>query len=798
MSTGFTLRAQAALSCAQKTAGDLGHGFVGSEHLLLGLVSERGSVAYQMLAASDVDANEIKQSMREYTGAADKKQTGALKLTPRAKRIIESACALAKGANSELVGTEHLLSALLCDEECTAVRILEKTGHDPKEMYRAFCELLNDGADQRGARTRVSNRPRTNKQSESKQLAIYGRDMTALAREGKLDPVIGRDKEIERMICILTRRTKNNPCLIGEPGVGKTAVVEGLAKRIADGDIDESLRDKRIISVDLVSIVAGTKYRGDFEERLKSILEEAKQDPRIILFIDELHSVIGAGAAEGAVDAAGIIKPPLARGELHLIGATTLVEYRKYIEKDAALERRFQPIFVKEPSGSETVDILRGLRQKYEEHHNVTITDEALSAAVDLSSRYVTDRFLPDKAIDLIDEAASLVRLYKNTSGDGAKNTANIKMRAQEAVLAGRFEEAASLRGSLPTDCADDIESLVFLRGTPQPSAVVTADDIARVLSASTGIPLKMIGEDSERLIGLENELHKYVVGQNDAVSAVAEAIRRKHTGLSDPDRPSGSFMFCGPSGVGKTQLAKALAVTLFGSESALIRVDMSEYMEKHSVSKLIGAPPGYVGFDEAGQIMERVRHSPHCVLLFDEIEKAHPDVMNILLQVLEDGRLTDSRGRTVSFCSAVIIMTTNAGIKSNGGSIGFVNDGDAIKRETLSSLKETFRPEFLNRIDNLIFFAPLNEDELMQIAQILLSQFAKRAKEGNVTVLFDEPAARAVAALAGKNGGARELRRVISRDIERPLSEMILSGELSRGDSVSISSNRERIVFIR
>ena len=808
VNTGFTLRAQSALNLAMKCAREMGHTYVGSEHLLMGLVLEKNSVAYQMLAASDVDAAELRERIKEYTGVGEKTRVCAAELTPRAKKIIENACSAAHIAGSQLVGTEHLLTALLKEEECTAVRILAETGHSPREMCQSFQLLLSEESEAPRRMGRAQQRSQGVKSAEGKQLSLYGRDITADARAGKLDPVIGRDREIERMICILTRRGKNNPCLIGEPGVGKTAVVEGLAQRIAGGDVDESLLNKKLISVDLTGIVAGTKYRGDFEERIKAILEEAKNDPTVILFIDELHTVIGAGAAEGAVDAAGIIKPPLARGEIRLIGATTLSEYRKHIEKDAALERRFQPIMVEEPSPEETVTILRGLRSRYEEHHGVTIPDETLTAAVEMSVRYIGDRFLPDKAIDLMDEAAAKVRrrfaACRTACREDAKTISRISNLKTEAVLAGRFDEAAMLL-SRERDLLGVGEGFFDFSAEERTLVPeVTPADIADVLSMSTGIPLSRLETgDASKLLNLESQLHEKVVGQNEAVRAVAEAVRRSRMGLSDPERPSGSFLFCGPSGVGKTELANALAQALFGSESSMIRVDMSEYMEKHSVSKLIGAPPGYVGFDEGGQLTERVRQRPYSVVLFDEIEKAHADVLNILLQVLEDGKLTDSQGRTVNFRNCIIIMTTNVGAdrvkdRNIGFTSGETDPGGKMKKIMLEEMKKTFRPEFLNRIDDIVIFMPLSSCELKTIACGILSEFSIRAHKSGIEVEFEESAAETVAASCDGKDGARPLRRFVIREIEHPLAEALLSGRIVREKPVKAVGENGKIIFLQ
>jgi len=780
MNTGFTLRAQAALNTAQKAAKEMGHNYVGSEHLLLGLALEKNTVAWQMLSASDVDADELRERIREYAGLGERSKQMQTRLSPRAKRVIETACENARAASSELVGTEHLLLALLREEDSTAVRILAETGHDPREMVRTFQAMLSDETDfSRRVRPLKQNRP-----AETRLLNQYGRDLTAAAREGKLDPVIGREKEIERVVCILTRRGKNNPCLIGDPGVGKTAVVEGLASRIVAGETDASLLDCRVIAVDLTGIVAGTKYRGDFEERIKAILEEAKHDRRIILLIDELHTVVGAGAAEGAVDAAGILKPPLARGEIRLIGATTLDEYKRYIEKDAALERRFQQVLVPEPTAEQTVEILKGLRPRYEAHHGLILPDETLRAAVNLSVRYVADRFLPDKAIDLMDEAAAHAR--RKLSAEDKNPAALLAERKIAAVLAGKFEEAAILRQEEESFCRAD-----YAETGEAPTHSVTPEDVANVLSRATGIPLdRLDGEGKNRLLLLEQTLGERVIGQEKAVRAVADAIRRSRTGLSDPCRPAGSFLFCGSSGVGKTELARALAEVLFGAD-ALFTVDMSEYMEKHSVSRLLGAPPGYVGFDEGGQLTEKVRRRPYCVVLFDEAEKAHPDVMNLLLQILDNGKLTDARGRSVSFRNCILILTTNAA--ASRGGIGFTSvQENTLRRE----LQKTFRPELIDRIDEIIRFEPLENETLCRIAERLLSFVAARATENGITVRFDKTVFSFLASLCNGQEGARLLRQATVREIERPIADGMLSGAFCREKELTVSAKNGKIVF--
>lgn len=789
--TGFTEKANAALNAAVTAAEQLGHTYIGSEHLLQGLASSPG-LAQTVLQSKDVSGDAVRERITSSVGTGAKTVLTPNDLTPRSKNIIDRSLIHARGLGHSYVGTEHLLIALLEEGTGMALQILSALGVSAQELLRELSKTLGTVQAQAG-----SPRGRQAGKSNTPTLEQFGRDLTLLARDGKIDPVIGRQKEIERVIQILSRRTKNNPCLIGEPGVGKTAIAEGLALKISQDAVPELLKDKRIISLDLTGMVAGTKYRGDFEERIKTALEEVGKAGDVILFIDEMHNLIGAGSAEGATDAANILKPSLARGELQVIGATTLEEYRKHIEKDAALERRFQPILVGEPSEEEAVAILEGLRDKYEAHHKVRITDAALRAAVKLSSRYIGDRYLPDKAIDLVDEAASRVRLQAVTAPPDLKEAEDALKRLQEeksaAINAQEYERAAALRD----EEKQLSEQLQTQKETWQTQAnrsggEVGEDEIAQIVCAWTGIPVvQLTQEESERLLHMEEQLHRRVVGQEEAVNAVARAIRRGRVGLKDPKRPTGSFIFLGPTGVGKTELCKTLALTMFGAENAMIRLDMSEYMEKHSVSRLVGSPPGYVGYDEGGQITELVRRHPYSVLLFDEIEKAHPDVFNMLLQILEDGILTDAQGRKVDFKNCIIIMTSNAGaqlITQKNASLGFASPNgasnqDKIRDAVLGELRNTFKPEFLNRVDEIIVFRQLTDEDIREIANRMLDALRERLQGMGVTLRFSEQAVSQIA----KSGfdpvyGARPLRRAIQRDIEDALSEKLLAGSVLTG----------------
>lgn len=800
---GFTSKANVALNLAVEVAESLGHTYIGSEHLLIGLLREGSGTGASLLKEKGVTASEIEEVLQITVGKSSRTVLSPDRFTPRAKKIIEMSLTVARAMGNTFVGTEHLLISILEENENYAVKFLNEIGIDTArlliDLERASGNAVSVNEKSDKVKTK-SNTPTTDQ---------FGRDLTAEAKSGKLDPVIGRSKEIDRLIQTLMRRTKNNPCLIGESGVGKTAVAEGLAIKIADGEVPEILKDKRIISLDLTGMVAGTKYRGDFEDRIKNTVAEVKKAGNVILFIDELHTIVGAGSAEGSTDAANMLKPALSRGEIQVIGATTLDEYRKFIEKDAALERRFQPLNVGEPDFEATIGILRGLRDRYEAHHKVRISDGAINAAVDLSSKYINDRYLPDKAIDLIDEAASRVRLRLMTAPIDLKEIEDelkhISDEKSAAVKAQNFEEAARLRdkelektaelGKLKSTWHEDSEHR---------SGEVTEEEIAAIVSSWTGIPItSLTEEESEKLIKLEGLLQNRVIGQDEAVSAVAKAIRRGRVGIKDPKRPIGSFIFLGPTGVGKTELCRALAEAMFGTENAIIKLDMSEYMEKHTVSKLIGSPPGYVGYDEAGQLTEKIRRKPYSVILFDEIEKAHPDIFNMLLQILEDGVLTDSHGRKVSFKNAVIIMTSNIGAKSitENRSFGF-NDGQndsekSAKNEVMKALKNTFSPEFINRVDDIIIFRKLSQEDIEKIAVNMLRQLSVRVADMGITVQFDKSAAKAVA-LAGLDPvyGARPLRRAIQSHIEDSLSDEVLRGKIKSGDSVVCLEKDGIIVF--
>ena len=802
MTYKFTNRANKAIEIANDIALELGHSYIGTEHILYGLAKEGNGIASKVLENQNVTADDILNKIEELIGS-DESIENIVDFTPRTKRVVESAFIEARKLGYNFIGTEHLLIGILREGDCVAAKILLDLNVNIPKLYNEIVKVINEGEDYNSSDNSSNNSnggKRRGSYNQTPTLNQFGQDLTKKAEEGKLDPVIGRKQEIERVIEILSRRTKNNPCLIGEPGVGKTAAVEGLAQKIASGDVPEILKDKRVVTLDISGMVAGAKYRGDFEERIKKALNEVKKAGDVILFIDEIHTIVGAGAAEGAIDAANILKPLLARGEIQLVGATTLNEYRKFIEKDAALERRFSPVTVNEPSEKETIQILKGIRDKYEAHHNVKITDEAIEAAVKLSIRYVNDRFLPDKAIDLIDEASSKARLRTYTEPDSLKELQEeiekTKNEKEEAVLNQKFEKAAELRDTEKA-LRDKFEKEQnkWKNKNTKSIVTITEENIAEVIANWTGIPAKKITEDeNEKLKNLEKELHKRVIGQNEAVEAVSKAIRRGRVGLKDPKRPIGSFLFLGPTGVGKTELSKALAEVLFGDENAMIRLDMSEFMEPHSVSKLIGAPPGYVGFDDGGQLTEKIRRKPYSVVLFDEIEKAHPDVMNMLLQILEDGRLTDSQGRTVNFKNTVIIMTSNLGARliTDRKQLGFANkEGEAdskkeyeeIKKEVMAELKKELRPEFINRIDEIIVFHKLNDNDINQIIDIMLKEVVNRLKEQKYDVKF-EPDVKEMIAKEGidENFGARPLRRTIQNLVEDKLAEEILDGKLVKG----------------
>ncbi len=800
---GFTEKANNAINLSIESAQDLGHTYVGSEHILLGLLKNGDGAAYTILEQCGADAEKLEQLIRQEIGTGDKTRLSPEDFTPRTKNALQLAVMQAAKLGHNYVGTEHLLIALISDTDSYAVRFLGRMGVRVPDIIRLLREAFGSPESESDYTDSGAHSPDANgKSGNTKMLDKFGRDLTAIAAKGGIDPVIGRQNEIERVIQILSRRTKNNPCLIGEPGVGKTAVAEGLALKIVSGDVPEPLKDKRIVALDLTSMIAGTKYRGDFEDRISNAINEVKKAGNIILFIDELHTIIGAGSAEGSADTANILKPSLARGDFQVIGATTINEYRKHIEKDAALERRFQPVTVGEPTEEEAVLILKGLRDRYEAHHKVKITDEAINEAVKLSSRYIADRFLPDKAIDLVDEAASRVRLRKYTAPDDLQEIENtlksLEKEKAEAVNAQDFERAAKLRDE-EKKLREELENkkTEWQEKNGHKNDEVTGEDIAGIVSSWTGIPVSQLTqEESERLLKLEEILHKRIIGQDEAVSAVSKAIRRGRVGLKDPNRPVGSFIFSGPTGVGKTELCKALAQAMFGDENAMIRFDMSEYMEKHTVSKLIGSPPGYVGYDEGGQLTESVRRKPYSVLLFDEIEKAHPDVFNMLLQILDDGRLTDSQGRHVNFRNTVIIMTSNVGarlITENQTNLGFFGGeetekpkNDQIKEKVLSELKNVFKPEFLNRVDDIIVFNRLNKDDICKIAGNLLNILRKRLEDIGITAEFTDEAVKAVAdAGFDEVYGARPLKRAIQSKIEDAVSEKMLEGTVKAGEKL-------------
>ncbi len=827
----LTERGQKVLRLAQVEAIKSGKAAVGSEHLLLGLFAEGEGVAAKALQTLGIEEDKIRQEINKITGGGEAKPTPSapakeVVLTPRGKKVIELAADEARKMGVGYVGTEHILIGILREGEGAAARLLNNKGVTTEKVRQQVLNLLGGAgsgiftifggiplggfsqAFEPGFGFQQGQGQTVNTNSKTPTLDEYGRDLTRMASEDKLDPVIGRDKEIERVIQVLSRRTKNNPVLIGEPGVGKTAIVEGLAQRIHEGKVPEVLKGKRVITLDMSSIVAGSKYRGEFEERFRKITNEITESGDVILFIDELHTVIGAGAAEGAIDAANILKPTLARGELQCVGATTLNEYRKYIEKDAALERRFQPITVGEPTVEETVEILKGLRDRYEAHHKVEITDAAIESAAKLSDRYISDRFLPDKAIDLIDEAASKVRLQSNTAPQDLKilekEIEELRQEKQAAVNEQDFEKAAKLRDA-EHEAEEKLEQMKeqWNKEKGQQSSTVSEEDIATVVSSWTGIPVSQLAqEESERLLKLEEILHKRVIGQDEAVTAVSKAVRRARAGLKDPKRPIGSFIFLGPTGVGKTELARALAEALFGDEDAMIRLDMSEYMERHTVSKMIGAPPGYVGYDEAGQLTEKVRRRPYSVVLFDEIEKAHPEVFNILLQVLEDGRLTDAQGRTVDFRNTVLIMTSNVGASTfkRSGHLGFTAAGaedryKEMKSNIMSELKRTFRPEFLNRIDETIVFHPLAKEDIRKIVDLMLQEVKGRLEEYELSLNVTDEAKDVLAGEGfSEEYGARPLRRAILRYVEDPISEALLEGKFKSGDTIEAYSEEGEI----
>ncbi|EOD00641.1 ATP-dependent Clp protease ATP-binding subunit [Caldisalinibacter kiritimatiensis] len=802
----FTERAQRVIIFSQEEAAKLNHNYVGTEHLLLGLIREDEGIAAKALKNLGIDLEKVRKKVINLVGYGEGGEI--LGFTPRTKKVFELSVMEARNLGHNYVGTEHLLLGLIKEGEGVAALVLKELGINLDKSKDEIIKMLNGNF---GGQNKNKFNKKTGK---TPTLDKYGRDLTKYAAEGKLDPVIGRTKEIQRVIQVLSRRTKNNPCLIGEPGVGKTAIAEGLAQQISEGKVPEILKDKRVVTLDLASMVAGAKYRGEFEDRLKKVMEELRNSGDVILFIDEIHTIIGAGAAEGAIDASNILKPALARGELQAIGATTLDEYKKHIEKDAALERRFQPITVDEPSVEDTIKILEGLRDRYEAHHRVKITDEALKAAAELSHRYITDRFLPDKAIDLIDEAASRVRLQSITAPSELKELEEkleeLSQEKEEAISTQNFEQAAKIRDE-EKKIKEKLEKKQdqWRQEKQSNSTEVGYEEIAHIVSDWTGIPVKKLAEEeSERLLKMEQILHKRVIGQEQAVKAVSNAIRRARVGLKDPNSPIGSFIFLGPTGVGKTELSKALAEALFGDEDAMIRVDMSEYMEKHSVSKLIGSPPGYVGFEEGGQLTEKIRRMPYSVILFDEIEKAHPEVFNILLQLLDDGRLTDAKGRTVDFKNTVVIMTSNVGADTikKQKTLGFAAPANEEKAEyekmkdnVITELRRSFRPEFLNRIDEVIVFHSLNKEHIGEIVDLMVNNLEKRLKELNINITVTEEAKQHLA----KEGydpayGARPLKRTIRRLIEDQLSEEILKGSVSKDDNIVVGFDGDKLTFNR
>ena len=807
----FTNKAQEVLKRAQEAALKLGNKYVGTEHILLGLTLVSDSVAAKALESQGVTYHQVMDKIQSMTGGTSAYYIPA-DFTPRAKRVVESSVQEAFRMGTGYVGTEHILIALIRENDNIAVRIMVSLDLNLQRLYDDIMNMLGEGEDQNGNARGMNSQGEKQEKSATETLDKFSRDMTALAKKNKFDPIVGRDKEIERIVQILSRRTKNNPCLVGDPGVGKTAIVEGLAQKIAEGNVPDTLKNKRIVGLDLSAMVAGSKYRGEFEERMKKAMDEVKADGNIILFVDEIHTIIGAGAAEGAIDASNILKPALSRGEIQLIGATTLEEYRKHIEKDAAFERRFQPVKVEEPDEQAAVAMLKALRDKYEMHHKVTISDDAIEAAVKLSARYVSDRFLPDKAIDLIDEAASRLRLKTYSAPDNVaemeEKLAEMEKEKEAAIKTEEFEKAAEIKRAQDALRAQWKEAKKEWENNHENQAqVVTREEVAEVVSVWTGVPLQSLQEEeSQRLLHLEDTLHQRVIGQSEAVKALAKAIRRGRVGLKDPNRPIGSFLFLGPTGVGKTELSKALAEALFGDEDAMIRIDMSEYMEKHSVSRMVGSPPGYVGYEEGGQLSEKVRRNPYSVVLFDEIEKASPDVFNVLLQVLDDGHITDGQGRKVDFKNTVIIMTSNAGARSivEPKRVGFTSmeteeqSYQNMKKNVMEEVRHIFKPEFLNRIDDMIVFHSLTQEDILEIVKLMTRTVSKRIKENmDITVTFTDKALEKIAEEGyDKAFGARPLRRAIQSRIEDAFAEEYLMGNFKAGDKVSVGVKTNGFLF--
>ena len=807
----FTNKAQEVLKRAQEAALKLGNKYVGTEHILLGLTLVSDSVAAKALESQGVTYHQVMDKIQSMTGGTSAYYIPA-DFTPRAKRVVESSVQEAFRMGTGYVGTEHILIALIRENDNIAVRIMVSLDLNLQRLYDDIMNMLGEGEDQNGNARGMNSQGEKQEKSATETLDKFSRDMTALAKKNKFDPIVGRDKEIERIVQILSRRTKNNPCLVGDPGVGKTAIVEGLAQKIAEGNVPDTLKNKRIVGLDLSAMVAGSKYRGEFEERMKKAMDEVKADGNIILFVDEIHTIIGAGAAEGAIDASNILKPALSRGEIQLIGATTLEEYRKHIEKDAAFERRFQPVKVEEPDEQAAVAMLKALRDKYEMHHKVTISDDAIEAAVKLSARYVSDRFLPDKAIDLIDEAASRLRLKTFSAPDNVaemeEKLAEMEKEKEAAIKTEEFEKAAEIKRAQDALRAQWKEAKKEWENNHENQAqVVTREEVAEVVSVWTGVPLQSLQEEeSQRLLHLEDTLHQRVIGQSEAVKALAKAIRRGRVGLKDPNRPIGSFLFLGPTGVGKTELSKALAEALFGDEDAMIRIDMSEYMEKHSVSRMVGSPPGYVGYEEGGQLSEKVRRNPYSVVLFDEIEKASPDVFNVLLQVLDDGHITDGQGRKVDFKNTVIIMTSNAGARSivEPKRVGFTSmeteeqSYQNMKKNVMEEVRHIFKPEFLNRIDDMIVFHSQTQEDILEIVKLMTRTVSKRIKENmDITVTFTDKALEKIAEEGyDKAFGARPLRRAIQSRIEDAFAEEYLMGNFKAGDKVSVGVKTNGFLF--